>query len=72
MRFYGFKRGGDFMVPFGSHKGKTVSEIYKYDPKYVLWLRDETIGDAQLAAEEFIHAESKRIIEEAKAQGRVQ
>lgn len=30
----------DFIMPFGMHKGKTLDEIYRKDPKYVLWLAE--------------------------------
>lgn len=56
----------DFKIPFGSHKGRTVAEIYKIDRQYVLWLRDETTGLAQKAAQEFITKENQRIIQESK------
>lgn len=56
----------DFRMPFGSHKGKTIDQIHRSDPQYVLWLRDETTGAAQKAAEEFIHGENKRICENAQ------
>lgn len=28
----------DDVMPFGKYKGKTISEIYKVDPKYIFWL----------------------------------
>jgi len=49
---------------FGSHKGKTIEQIHRFDPQYVLWLRDETTGPAQRAAEDFIRGENRRIVEE--------
>ena len=28
----------DEIIPFGQHKGKTIAEVYKEDPKYIIWL----------------------------------
>ena len=30
----------DEVLQFGKHKGKSISEIYKEDPKYIFWLAD--------------------------------
>ena len=57
---------GDFKLTFGSYRNRTIAEIYKTDRQYVLWLRDETQGPAQKAAEAFIRAENIRIISEGK------
>lgn len=54
----------EYRMQFGSHKGKTIEQIHRSDPQYILWLRDETTGPAQKAAEDFIRGENKRIIEE--------
>lgn len=32
----------DEILPFGKHKGKTIAEIYKEDPKYIFWLAEST------------------------------
>jgi len=54
----------EYRMGFGSHKGKTIEQIHRSDPQYILWLRDETTGPAQKAAEDFVRGENKRIIEE--------
>lgn len=31
-------RGADYKIGFGQHKGQTLGEVYKTDPKYIFWL----------------------------------
>lgn len=56
----------DYRLTFGNYRGSTIGKIYKIDRSYVLWLRDDTQGPAQKAAEEFIRQENYRIIEEGR------
>jgi uncharacterized protein (DUF3820 family) len=40
----------DFEMPFGKHKGKTLSVILDEDPCYLDWLRDADIRSDALRA----------------------
>lgn len=65
-------KSGDFKLTFGSYKGRTLAQVYKIDRQYIYWLRDETGGPAQEAAEQFVRDDNKRIIEEGRRDQRVQ
>jgi hypothetical protein len=49
---------GDYKLTFGTYRNRKIAEVYKTDRRYVLWLRDQTQGPAQKAAEEFIKSEN--------------
>jgi hypothetical protein len=53
---------GDYKLTFGTYRNRTIAEVYRTDRRYVLWLRDQTQGPAQKAAEAFIKSENIRII----------
>lgn len=58
---------GDFLVNFGSYRGKTLSAIYRIDKAYVLWLRDDCrLTEVRRAATDFIRSENERIIATGK------
>lgn len=40
----------DVEMPFGKHKGKTLSVILDEDPRYLDWLRDADIRSSSLRA----------------------
>lgn len=53
-------------LPFGSYKGRALGEVYKTDPSYVAWLRDEASPPASTYAEALIRKKNKEIIERGK------
>lgn len=48
---------GDFVIPFGSHKGKTIREIYIIDQQYVDFLKENSSGLLQDKVAEFLKSE---------------
>jgi uncharacterized protein (DUF3820 family) len=36
-------RDGEYMMPFGKHKGLTLKEISEQNPGYIKWLRSGAI-----------------------------
>lgn len=42
------KRGINYVMPIGKHRGKTLLQISDLDPGYIVWLQDNQILDADL------------------------
>lgn len=57
----------DWTFPFGSYKGKTLEQVYKIDPQYLVWARDE-IKDRSVndAVSYFLQKKNWEIADRAK------
>ena len=53
---------GDCTFKFGSYKGKKISEVFKTDPGYILWARDNIAPPTSHYIADFIRQENQRII----------
>lgn len=49
-------------MPFGNYRGHTIESVYKTDPSYLLWARENLRGDIQKHIADFIHAKNLEII----------
>lgn len=53
-------------MPFGSYKGKTLEQIYRVDPQYLMWARDEMKPPISEKIADFIAEKNRQIIERGK------
>lgn len=57
----------DWTFPFGSYKGKTLEQVYKTDPQYLVWARDEIKDrDVSDAVSYFLQKKNREIADRAK------
>ena len=48
--------GGEFKMPFGTHKGKTFAEIEQVDGRdYIKFLSENSVGTVQIEAEKYLN-----------------
>lgn len=48
--------GGEFKMPFGTHKGKTFAEIEQIDGRdYIKFLSENSVGTVQIEAEKYLN-----------------
>ena len=48
--------GGEFKIPFGTHKGKTFAEIEQIDGRdYIKFLSENSVGTVQIEAEKYLN-----------------
>jgi len=56
----------DYKFPFGSHKGKTLEQIYKADPNYLMWARDELNPPVSDKVADYLAEKNREIVDRGK------